>query len=145
MQSRRMGIGMIVRNEKGEFVAAMAKVLPSINDPTVAEALAAWHAVNLCVEKGFHKIVLEGLSLVVVSALNKPLPTWSSYGQLIEDIKVKPKCLQQVEIIHVNRAANLAAHSLAKFAISQLLDELWMEECPSYIQSIVLAEQVSSY
>jgi ribonuclease HI len=144
-QSKRMGIGIIVRDEKGEFVAAMAKVLPSINDPTVAEALAAWHAVNLCVAKGFHKIVLEGDSLVVVSAFNKPLPIWSSHGQLIEDIKVKAKCLQQVEITHVNRAANFAAHSLAKFAISQLLDELWMDECPFYIQSIVLAEQVSSY
>jgi ribonuclease HI len=126
-QSKRMGLGMIVRDEKWEFVAAMAKVLPSINDPTVAEALAAWHAINLCVAKGFHKIVLEGDSLVVVSALNKPLPIWSSHGQLIEDIKVKAKCLQQVEITHVNRAANFAAHSLAKFAISQLLDELHVD------------------
>jgi ribonuclease HI len=144
-QSKRMGLGMIVRDEKWEFVAAMAKVLPSFNDPTVAEALAAWHAVNMCVAKGFHKIVLEGDSLVVVSALNNSLPTWSSLGQLIEDTKVKAKSLHQVEISHVNRAANLAAHSLAKFAISQLLDELWIEECHSYIQSIVLAEQVSSY
>jgi ribonuclease HI len=144
-QSKRMGIGIIVRDEEGVFVAAMAKVLPSFNDPTVAEALAAWHAVNMCVAKGFHKIVLEGDSLVVVSALNNSLPTWSSLGQLIEDTKVKAKSLHQVEISHVNRAANLAAHSLAKFAISQLLDELWIEECHSYIQSIVLAEQVSSY
>jgi hypothetical protein len=60
----------------------------------------------------------------VVSALNKVQPIWSSYRQLIEDIKTNVKCLQHVEIIHVNRAANLAAHSLVKFAISQLLDEL---------------------
>jgi hypothetical protein len=40
---------------------------------------------------------------------------------------------------------NTATHTLAKVTISQLLDELWVEECPSYIQSIVLAEQVSSF
>jgi len=74
MQSMRMGIGIVVQNEKGEFVAAMAKVLHFINDPTVAEALAAWHAANLCVDRGFHRVVLEGDSLVVVSALNKVLP-----------------------------------------------------------------------
>ncbi len=60
MQSKKMGIGIVVRNEKGEFVAAMARVLPSLNDPTVAEALAAWHVVTVCVDKGFQKIMLEG-------------------------------------------------------------------------------------
>jgi phosphotransferase system IIA component len=54
MQSKRMGIGIVVRNEKGEF-------FPSINDPTIAEALAAWHAVNLCVDRGFQCRVGRGL------------------------------------------------------------------------------------
>jgi hypothetical protein len=39
------------------------------------------------------------------------------------------KCLQQVEFTLVKRDANLAAISLSKFAISQLLDDLWKEEC----------------
>jgi hypothetical protein len=83
----------------------------------------------ICVLIEGSSVVLEEDSLVLVSTLNKSLPIWSSYGQLIEEIKVKTKCLLQVEIIHVSRVANLATHSLAKFAISQLLDELWMEEC----------------
>jgi hypothetical protein len=52
--------------------------------------------------------------------------------------------MHRVEIKYVSRGVNFAAHNLAKCAISYLLDELWMEECPSYIRSIVLAEQVSS-
>jgi hypothetical protein len=49
-----------------------------------------------------------------------------------------------VKFTYAGRVVNFAAHNLAKCAISYFLDELWMEECPSYIQSIVLAEQVSS-
>jgi ribonuclease HI len=87
--SRKMGIGVVVRNESGEVVAALAKVIPFVEDPTAAEAIAAWHAVNLCVDRGFHQVVLERDSQIVVSALNQTSPSWSSYGQLLEDTKVK--------------------------------------------------------
>jgi hypothetical protein len=49
-----------------------------------------------------------------------------------------------VKFKYASRAANYAAHTLAKCAISFQLDELWMEECPSYIQTIVFVKQVSS-
>jgi hypothetical protein len=48
-------------------------------------------------------------------------------------------------IQYASRAVNTATHTLAKFAISQMLDKLWVEECPSYIRFIVLVEQVSSF
>jgi hypothetical protein len=47
--------------------------------------------------------------------------------------------MHPVEIIYASRVVNIAAHTLAKHANTQLLDELWVEECLSYIQSIVLA------
>jgi hypothetical protein len=49
-----MGIGVVVRNESEGVVAALAKAIPFVEDPTAAEAIAAWHAVNLCVDRGFH-------------------------------------------------------------------------------------------
>jgi hypothetical protein len=60
------------------------------------------------------------------------------------DIKVKSQSMHRVEFIYASRVVNFAAHFLAKCAISYLLDELWMEECPSYIQTFVLAKKVSS-
>jgi hypothetical protein len=99
---------------------------------------------SLCVWIVDQQVVLEGDSMTVVSALNQSLPNWNSYGQLIEDTKEKAQSLYWVEFKYASRAVNYAAHTLAKCAISFQLDELWMEECPSYIQTIVLAEQVSS-
>jgi hypothetical protein len=46
-----MGIGVIVWNEQGQVVAALAKILPFIDNPTIAEAIVAWQAVNLCVDR----------------------------------------------------------------------------------------------
>jgi hypothetical protein len=45
----------------------------------------------------------------------------------------------------VPREANKVAHLLAKAAVSQMLDNSWIEECPSYIQSCVLAEKKTSF
>jgi hypothetical protein len=42
---------------------------------------------------------------------------------------------------HFRRDANQAAHRLAKVALSQSLDQVWIEGCSSFIQSIVLVEQ----
>jgi len=37
-----IGIGVVVRDERGGFVAAMTKVIPFIFDSTSAEAVAVW-------------------------------------------------------------------------------------------------------
>jgi hypothetical protein len=42
----------VVRNETGEVVAALAKAIPLVEDPTTAEAIAAWYVVKLCVDRG---------------------------------------------------------------------------------------------
>jgi hypothetical protein len=77
---RKTGIGVVVRNEIREVVAALAKVIPLVEDPTTSEAIAAWHVVKLCVDRGFPQVVLEGDSQIVVSALNENVPSWCAYG-----------------------------------------------------------------
>jgi len=78
--SRNMSVGVVVRNDQGQVVAALAKVFPYIDDPTIAEAVATWQAVNLCVGRGLHHVVLEGDSKNVVTALIQTQPNWSSHG-----------------------------------------------------------------
>jgi ribonuclease HI len=140
IQTKKMGIGVVVRNETGEVKAALAKFLPLVDDPTAAKAITAWFAVKLCVDCGFQLVVLEGDSMNVVSVINQASPNWSSYGHLVEDTKVLAQSVHQLEINYASRVVNSAAHTLSKCTILHSLDELWMEECPSYIQSIVLTE-----
>ncbi len=51
--------------------------------------------------------------------------------------------MQVSEVRHSQREGNNAAHVLAKLALNNYFDKIWLEKCPSSIQSIVLAKQVS--
>jgi hypothetical protein len=44
-----------------------------------------------------------------------------------------------VDVHHIKRDTNMAAHVIVKCAISQSLDKTWIGECPFFIQTIVLA------
>ncbi len=49
--------------------------------------------------------------------------------------------MQSFSVYHVRREANTVAHGMAKLAISQLLDGVLKEDCPSIIWNVILAEQ----
>jgi len=100
--------------------------------------MAAWHAAKFCCEHGYGRAIFEGDSLTVVSALKKTKSCMSSYGQVIDDTKTLVMGLQFYEFSHIRRKANKAAHHLAKAALLYSLDKVWIEECLSHIQSIVL-------
>jgi hypothetical protein len=140
LSNKRMGIGVVARDSLGRVVAAKAKVFPYIADPATGEALGARLAVSLGCELGFTDVILEGDSLVVIGALKKHDVCLSSYGHLIDDAKQGLLRMQPFLINHVRREANWVAHCLAKLAISQLLDAMWVAECPSIIHHVISAE-----
>jgi len=43
-----VGVGVMVRDDQGRMVASLARAIPGIDHPTVAESWAAWKAVELC-------------------------------------------------------------------------------------------------
>jgi ribonuclease HI len=96
----------------------------------VAEALGAWHATSLCRDLGLARVILEGDSSVVVDALNKEVPSCSSYGHIVEDTWPLFQNFHAVEVRHVRRVANRAAHVLAKFSLD-----------PRQISQVVSLEQ----
>jgi ribonuclease HI len=134
-----MGMGIVIRNDVGNVVAAKAKYLPYLINPQTAEAMAAWYAFQFGRDMGGSFIILEGDSLEVVIALRRKVSANWVCGQLLDDIKTFFSHFNSVDVRHVRRDANKGAHVLAKCAISQLLDMVWVEECPPFIHSIVLA------
>jgi hypothetical protein len=139
-----MGVGVVARDDRGRVVAAKARFFPGIVNPTVAESMGAWQAVVMCCDMRFPQVVFEGDSLNVVSAHNNEDPCWS-FGQIIEDIKAKIQDIPSVRVQHVPREANNVAHSLAKVAVSQMLDKFWIEECPSSIRVVYLLSKRTSF
>jgi hypothetical protein len=80
----------------------------------VTEAYAALCAVKFYHIRRFFKIIVEGVSLQVVKALNHKGVVWTMYGQIVEDIKMVIRNCEYWEIRHTKRDGNGVAHLLAK-------------------------------
>jgi ribonuclease HI len=138
----KMGVGVIARDSTGQVLASMCTTMPFITDPTVAEAVAAWRAVQFCIEHDFQDIFLEGDALEIVQALHQDTPNRSRYGQLIEDTRDCLNSRHSWVVSHIRRGANEAAHRLAQAALHQSLDQSWLGCYPPFIHNIVLSEKV---
>jgi hypothetical protein len=121
---KRTGIGVLSRNERGEFVAAQTKFFPSLLNPSLASALGAWFAVKLGGDLGASHVHLEGDKREVVAALTRSGPCDSSFGHLIEDANLRIQGLPKADIHLVSKQTNEAAICLANLASSQCLDEV---------------------
>jgi ribonuclease HI len=115
-----MGVGIVLRDSEG--MAALATVIPFILDPTTAEVMAAWQAIILCRELGISHVIFEGDPLSIVLALSTKDPYWCRYGHVVEDARVRIGEIDSMEVQHVRRCANQAAHNLAKSSLRFLLD-----------------------
>jgi hypothetical protein len=63
----------------------------------------------------------------------------------IEDTHVPLHSFQFYAVCHISMEANGVAHRMVKTALIQSLNQTWIEECPSFILSIVLVEQEDSF
>jgi ribonuclease HI len=103
--NKKVGVGIMMRDGKGSFLAALSKQVSIDVTPVVAEIIAALHAVMWCIEQGFKRVVFEGDSLQVVNEVNSIHPCDSLYGHLIEDIKTGIQTLDVAIFSHVKREA----------------------------------------
>jgi len=71
-KKRKLGFGLIVWDSNGHVHAATSYSMDVWVEPVVAKALAALRAAKFCRSRGLERINLEGDSLQVVHALNKP-------------------------------------------------------------------------
>ncbi|KAL0012624.1 hypothetical protein SO802_007732 [Lithocarpus litseifolius] len=97
------GIGMAIRNEHGEVVAALAEQIPIPDSVFTLETLAARHAVLFVRELGLRNVVFEGDSESSIHAISNRLSLSSSCGHIIHDIFLFASSLQSFSFSHVCR------------------------------------------
>ena len=82
------GIGVVIRNPNGHVIGALSDriFLPATVDEV--EALACRKAISFALDLGVENVVLEGDSNIIIQALNADSICASSFGHIIEDIRV---------------------------------------------------------
>ncbi|XP_075633589.1 uncharacterized protein LOC142606070 [Castanea sativa] len=123
-------IGVAVRNEHGEVVAALAEKIPSPDSIFTLETLVARRAVLFVRELGLRNVVFEGDSESSIHAISNRLFLHSSCGHIIQDILLFASSFQSFSFSHVYRQGSALADALAKRARLSYPLVVWMESVP---------------
>lgn len=64
----------------------------------------------------------------------------ASFGNILDDIRLQSAIFQFVEFVHVSRSCNYIANALAKKAKSDVRVQVWLNDLPTDIASLVLRD-----
>ena len=110
-------------------MAALSQQIPSLASVEMVEVLAARRDLVFAKELGFDKVVVEGDSEIVITAILGDYMDYSYMGHVLQDIKFMFSSFSFISIKHIHREGNCVAHRLArKVARSPFL--VWMESVP---------------
>ncbi|XP_075658640.1 uncharacterized protein LOC142628417 [Castanea sativa] len=131
------GVGAVIRNERGEVMAALSGKGPPISCSEEAEILACRRAVVFALECGFREMVVEGDNQSVMSALELKRSLSSRVGHIVQDVLSLLKELRWSQVLFTKRSANTIAHLLARHAKNESHDVIWLEEShPPVVQAL---------
>lgn len=78
-----IGVRVIIRNYKGQFVGALRAGRSLTQNSFVAETMALFFAVKLCKDLEIHHILLEGDTIQVINLMKKKSIDWSEGWLLV--------------------------------------------------------------
>jgi ribonuclease HI len=109
-------------------------------DPVAAEAYAAGMALKTCRALRYELVQFEGDAKLVVDAVNSGEIDRGRIGHVVEDLRAEMTWSISWKMGYVQRGNNSAAHGLAKHAVKNVLDRIWVIP-PDCIRDIFLSEQ----
>ena len=133
-------LGVMVWDNEGLVIAAMATRVPQFLQAIEIEALAANKALEFAQEMGLFDIVLEGDSSLVMAALNSMDPGLAPYGLLLQDTLSLSLVFSKLSYSHTKREGNTVAHNLAHLTVNLPNCVIWMKDISSNVLSFYQAD-----
>jgi hypothetical protein len=78
----------------------------------------------------------------VVLALGRVEEGLGKFGCIIVEAREFLMGFQSWAVSHIRRGGNEAAHQLAKFVVSQQVNQVWVDSYPNCLSEIINAEQI---
>ena len=108
---------MVIRDSTRLIIGAISQKNRLPSSMVMVEALAASRAISFARETSILRVVVEGNSLQVIKAINSTKPSKTSYGHIIDEIKLLSSSLPCCSFVHIRCEGNKLAHALARKAI----------------------------
>ena len=131
---KKAGIGMVIRDEFGEVIATLSKIVNAPLGVVEIEAKAMEAGVSFARDVGIREVVFESDSLIICKALQGDGGAPSSIQNVLKGILELTTSLRSFSFSHVKRQGNVPTHLLAQFAKELENYVVWLEECPSFLE-----------
>ncbi|XP_030930265.1 uncharacterized protein LOC115955973 [Quercus lobata] len=132
-KSKQSDVGVIMRDEDGNVVAAMCRKLDLPLGVLETEAKALEIGMTFAEEVGLRDMVFEGDSQLIINAVHGTGEAVSSVLNIIQGVLRKAQCFRTFDFLHTKRQGNVSAHLLAQHAQKVESLAVWLEECPSQV------------
>ena len=131
------GISAIVRDWRGTNLGALS--MPVSLSSTVAEleALACLGAIQFAADLGLQRVIFEGDSTTIISAVSHGSSVLASFGNIIDDVRRLLPSFSVVSFNHVHHSGNVVADALAKKASSIVGRRIWADTLTLDIAKLV--------
>ena len=138
------GIGVIIRNDRGQVMAALSSKGGAVQDSEVAEVLACRKALEFALDADFSNLIVEGDNTTVMNSITLAQSDLSCLGNIYDDIRCLAEGLRHVEFNSISRSANRVAHSLAHYAKHLDEDIVWLEDSPPPALEALYLDSISN-
>ena len=132
-------VGVVIRDCKGDVVAALCKPLQARFSAELTEVFALEHGILLAQELHLARVIVESDSLNAVRAINEGA-TGGSLGHILQGILQVSVSFESCLFKHINRSFNTVAHELAQHARRSSLHRLWKGVAPHCISSFLQSD-----
>ncbi|KAK6164302.1 hypothetical protein DH2020_001166 [Rehmannia glutinosa] len=119
------GVGMILRDDKGEFVVARVVTFPGLFEPKEAEAIGVREALSWIKLIGLQQVVVETNAKCVVDGISSVEYGESEFDGLLQECRFLLQGEPNISVAFVRRSGNRVAHELAKEAFSFDSPSVW--------------------
>ena len=134
------GVGCIARDHTGRVLASQTFSQAWGFTPQLAEAFAVLQGVVLASSIGGSRLELHSdCSEVVKAVAGGEIPT-TELGTILQRIKREVRNLIEFKILHIPRLCNIAAHNLARFAVTHRSNSRWMALVPPCSEEAIRAD-----
>ena len=131
---------VVIRDHQGRIQAAAARWFDDVPDPLTAEALAAKEGIELALEIGCERVVLEVDSKMLHDSLQSSSSERTTIGGLCFDITELVRSISDFKIHWVCREANSVADHCAQLVSASERYFFWVDDVPEWLLGLATAD-----
>lgn len=140
MGSNKVGVGCVIRDERGKFLRARSNVVQGGLQPREAEAIGLKEALSWTKNWRQNKCIFECDAKLLVDAMNGGGNSF--FHTIVEDCIDIIKHFDEVLVVFVHRSANIVAHNLARAAYFMSGLTEWLSTAPDFIICNLDSEEI---